>query len=172
MIDYRPTIESDHADVEALLDKAFGPDRQEKTAYRLREGVAPIAALSLVAEEGSTLRGTISYWPIIISDQQGRQRRALMLGPLAVDPDYRGSGIGIELMQRTLDHAARLGHDLVILVGDLDYYSRVGFSRDGTDQLRMPGPVDQKRVLRKNLAPSGEGPLVGTIARAMSEPVD
>ncbi|HMH65933.1 MAG TPA: hypothetical protein VK515_10115, partial [Rhizomicrobium sp.] len=44
----------DAARVEALNQESFGPGRFAKSAYRLREGVAPIAALSFVAVENDT----------------------------------------------------------------------------------------------------------------------
>jgi predicted N-acetyltransferase YhbS len=39
----------DAAQIEALLETSFGTDRQNKTVYRLREGVPPVAVLNLVA---------------------------------------------------------------------------------------------------------------------------
>jgi predicted N-acetyltransferase YhbS len=164
MIEIRPVRASDLADVEALLDKALGQDRQTKTTYRFRDGVASIAELGRVALVDGELRGAIAFWPV-------RFRKAgtpdvvptLLLGPLAVDPDHRGEGVGIELMQETLEQARLLGHRLVILVGDLDYYERVGFHRTGTAQLRLPGPVDQDRVLMKSLQGNDFGVLDGTL---------
>src|SRR5690606_27353945 len=44
--------------VEDLLDRAFGPDRHGRTAYRLRDGVEPVAELSLVARDDSRFLGT------------------------------------------------------------------------------------------------------------------
>ena len=42
--------------IDALLDASFGPGRFAKTAYRLREGVECIDALSWVAEEAGEIR--------------------------------------------------------------------------------------------------------------------
>jgi len=164
MIETRPTMESDAPAIEALLDKSFGPDREKKTAYRLREGVASIATLGRVAFDGDELRGSIAYWPVQVRlKKDGALLPALLLGPLAVDPVHRGEGVGIRLMEETLESASRLGHRLVILVGDLDYYARVGFHRDGTEDLRLPGPVDQDRVLIRNLQGDDFGALDGAI---------
>jgi predicted N-acetyltransferase YhbS len=46
----------DAASVEALNADSFGPGRFAKSAYRLREGVYPVSALSFVAIEHGTLR--------------------------------------------------------------------------------------------------------------------
>src|SRR3954468_5335473 len=85
--------------VEALNAESFGPGRFAKSAYRLREGVAPVAALSFVAVEpmpggGEILRGSVRFWPIRVGGHE-----ELLLGPLAVQGDQRGRGIGIALMQ-------------------------------------------------------------------------
>ena len=163
MVTYRPTLPADHSAIEALLDRAFGADRRQKTAYRLREHVAPIEGLSLVAEEDGKVCGTIAYAPVKVR-MADRTLPALLLGPLAVDPDRRGEGVGIALMEQTLATASEQGHELVLLVGDLDYYSRVGFSNEQTPHLRLPGPVDQDRVLARFLNNAPSVPLEGELA--------
>src|SRR5665213_3180108 len=44
--------------VDALVAASFGPGRFAKSAYRLREGVAPLASLGFVAIENGVLRGS------------------------------------------------------------------------------------------------------------------
>ena len=46
---------------------------------------------------------------------------------MSVEPAFRSSGIGEALVKRFLDAARAAGHRLVILVGDLAYYQRMGF---------------------------------------------
>src|SRR3972149_5864799 len=93
------------AQLETLLDQGFGADRHQKTVYRLREGVAPIANLRFAIFDGARLVGSLRFWPIVI----GGRAPAILLGPLAVDPPRRGEGIGRALMRHGLDEAARLG---------------------------------------------------------------
>src|SRR5712671_5904394 len=112
MWEIRAESASDDAAVERLVDAGFGPGRFAKTAYRLREGVAPDARLSFVAENPrpAVLLGAVRFWPVIVG-----QSLALLLGPLAVDPKLRGRGIGIALMQRGLEEARVLGFESVVL---------------------------------------------------------
>lgn len=128
--------------VEALVAKAFGPGRYAKSAYRLREGVEPQAGLSFVATEGAILRGSVRFWPVRVGEAP-----ALLLGPLAVQSDQRGRGIGIALMQAGIEQARALGHRAVILVGDPPYYARVGFTPLPRESVQFPGPVDHGRIL-------------------------
>ena len=147
--------------VEALNQTAFGPGRFAKAAYRLREGVSQVAGLAFVAIEDGSLRGSVRFWPIAIGGTQ-----ALMLGPLAVNASQRGRGIGVALMERGLDEARRLGHSVVILVGDEPYYARVGFSKLPPGRIRFPGPVDQSRILWLSLKPGAALNLSGEVRRA------
>jgi predicted N-acetyltransferase YhbS len=150
-----------HADtkpIEALLDLAFGLDRQTKTSYRLREGNQAVPGLSFVARAPDLgIVGTISFWPVKIG-KCGSD--ALLLGPLAVHPERQNVGIGRALMRKGIGKATALGHRLVILVGDEPYYARVGFARVPQGRIIMPGPVDANRLLYLELAP-------GALAKAM-----
>jgi predicted N-acetyltransferase YhbS len=161
MFTLRPERPEDGPAIESLLDTCFGPGRFAKTAYRLREGVAAIEALSFVAEEDGALIGTIRYWPVQIGGVA-----SLMLGPIAVLAAHRGRGAAVGLMKVTLDLAAALGHRAVVLVGDEPYYARVGFGRVPAGRLTMPGPVDASRLLWRELAPGGLDGLSGAIAPA------
>ena len=92
----RLEVSGDTAAADAVVAAAFGPGRYAKSAYRLREGVAQVAALSYVAEDGGAIIGTVRYWPVIIGGQP-----ALMLGPIAIVADRQGQGIALALMQTT-----------------------------------------------------------------------
>ena len=136
--DVRPEQASDQEAVEAILDRAFGPKRQTaRVSYRLREGQAPIAALSLAAAgpDGQVL-GTIRAWPIAAGEA-----RLLLLGPLAVEPALKGQGIGRTLLAECLARARREGWPGGVLVGDLDYYRSFGFTRASERGLFLPPPA-------------------------------
>lgn len=147
--------------VDALNESAFGPGRFAKSAYRLREGVSQDEALAFVAIEKRKFLGSVRFWPVMIGGH-----KALMLGPLAVQSDQRGRGIGVALMERALDEARKLGHEVVILVGDEPYYARVGFSKLPPGRIRFPGPVDPARILGLSLKSGAALTLMGEIRRA------
>ena len=64
---------------------------------------------------------------------------ALMLGPLAVDAEWRRFGVGARLMEEAITRASALGHRAIILVGDAPYYARFGFSRAHALGLEIAG---------------------------------
>lgn len=143
MISIRRQTPGDAPAIEALLDDAFGLDRFEKTAQRLRDGRVPADGLAYVACEDGRIVGAISLWNV----NAGLSCPALLLGPVAVDCAMRERGIGGKLIRRGLNQAASRGHGAVILVGDAPYYGRFGFTRDLTRGLVMPGPVEEERFL-------------------------
>jgi predicted N-acetyltransferase YhbS len=148
--------------VERLYDEVFGPARFHKASYLFREGVDPVRELSWIALEGDRpgnerLVGAIRYWPILVGETG---HTALLLGPLAIAQDRAGKGIGRALMFKTLDLAAQLGHDLVLLVGDVDYYKRFGFVPATPHGFVMPG---ESRPDRLQVAPLKDN-VLGRIA--------
>ena len=143
---------------EALLDRAVGKARHLKPSERLRRGRLPAAGLALAAHEHGRLVGTVRLWNI-----EAGGAPALLLGPLAVDPNAQGEGIGSGLMQLALARAADLGHGGVILVGDPEYYARFGFSTALTGGLVMPAPVDRRRFLGLELAPKALAEATGPV---------
>src|SRR5262245_18570820 len=112
--------EGDAAILSELSAQAFGPGRFARSAYRVREGVPPVAALSLCAMRDGKLVGGIRFTAIRIGDRNG----ALLLGPLVVDPAETGNGFGRALVEEGLARAKREGFGLVLLVGDMPYYGR------------------------------------------------
>jgi predicted N-acetyltransferase YhbS len=50
-------------------------------------------------------------------------------------------------------------------VGDLPYYSRVGFKRQKGQDLRLPGPVDPDRLLIRELVEGAAEGLEGLIEK-------
>lgn len=147
------------AAVEALYDEVFGPGRFAKTAERLREGNCPIEEASLVAIDATGLTGVVRVWPVSVGDKG----RAAFLGPIAVAERRRGNGVAFKLMERAIGVCREQGYAAVILVGDFDYYERFGFRRAGEGRFQLPGPVDQKRILIRDLSERA-GTLSGELA--------
>lgn len=155
------TERDEHAPaIERLLDAAFGEARWHKTCQRVRDGQAPVRALSLVAVDGQRLVGTVRLWRIVAGE---RGRRVLLLGPMAVDAGWRDQGIGAGLVDEALARARAAGEEAVLLVGDAPYYARFGFRADKTARLWLPGPVDRARFLARELTADGLGNAAGPV---------
>ena len=153
--------------VELLLDRVFGAGRREKASYLYREGVAPVQPLSWAAfDHNKKLVGSIRYWPIQVGETG---HPALLLGPLAITPQLAGKGIGRALTFRTLELAAEMGYDLVLLVGDYDYYKRFGFVPATPYGFVMPTEKRPERLQVTELRPGVLGRVSGEIRHVKEE---
>jgi predicted N-acetyltransferase YhbS len=137
-----PETPEDAGAIERLHERTFGPGRYAKSAYRLREGAEHRIDLSFTARIGTLLVGSVRLSPIEIGGT-----KALVLGPLTVEPPFRERGIGYALITRALAAAKSAGHRLVVLVGDEPYYGKAGFKPVPKGRAIMPGPVDPARLL-------------------------
>lgn len=134
MYQFKQEQQADWWEVEALYDLCFAPGREALSSYRLRDQVAPVVGLSMVARDpGDILGGAIRYWPIVVGCHE-----ALLLGPVAVHPTRQGEGLGGALIRDSLALAASQGWQRVLLVGDGPYYQRFGFEK--LNDVVMPPP--------------------------------
>lgn len=160
MYQIRQEQPADQAAIHKLHECALGPGRFALSAYRLREGVAPIDVLCHVAVSENDVLGSIRFSPVRVGS-----REALLLGPLAVVPGHHGTGIGLELLRSGIDACRKSNHSFVILVGDEPYYARVGFRKLGRGQVDFPGPVDADRLLGLCLGDESLEDLCGPVTR-------
>lgn len=153
----------DSAEVEYLLDLAFAPGRTALSSYRLRDGIAPVPELGLVARDDyDALAAAIRYWPVRVGEAGAP---ALLLGPVAVHPTRQGEGLGALLIADSLERARDLGWTRVILVGDEPYYRRFGFSRDAARALGYPPPTNPDRLLARALVDGAFDGVEGMVRR-------
>jgi len=155
----REESDDDVQPLSELSAAAFGPGRFARAAYRVREGIAPVPGLSLTAWSDGRLLGGVRFTPVGI----GEEKQALLLGPLVVDPAHAGKGYGKALVREGLARAKAAGFRLVVLVGDLPYYARLGFAPVPPGQITLPGPVDPHRLLAIELAPGALGGAAGLV---------
>ena len=129
-----------------MLDAAFGADRHQRTAYRLRAGVEAVPELSFAAWEDARLVGTLQSWPVTLRTTDGEDR-LVMVGPVAVAPDRQNAGIGREMMDALL--LAATDKDALMMIGDPEYYHRFGFTAEPAAGWRIDGPYEQRRLLAR-----------------------
>jgi putative acetyltransferase len=136
----REEAPSDHEQVAALLDLAFGGSDESSLVARLRAEAAVIAAL--VAVEEVTILGHVLFSELPIETENGPVRAAA-LAPLAVAPKHQRQGIAAALVRAGLEACRDRGVTAAVVLGDPDYYPRFGFSAQAAQNLRAPfsGPV-------------------------------
>jgi len=101
--------------------------RPSDPGYRASDALT----ISLVAIESDVLVGHVAFSPVTID---GTDVSWFGLGPVSVDPDNQGVGIGSALIRAGLEQLRGQGAAGCVVLGDPAYYSRFGFERD--DELR------------------------------------
>jgi len=162
----RLQIPDDYAALIDLNERAFGPGRFARTAYRVREGAMHDPRLNLCAVLEGEIIGSVDFTPIAIGGVSG----ALLLGPLIIAEDHKNQGHGLRLILEGIGRARELDYRLVTLVGDLPYYARAGFGATPFERIVLPGPVDPARILHVELIPDALKAYRGLVRGIPSQP--
>lgn len=148
MVEIFPLAALAETEIEAILDAAFGSERRGRTAYRLREGMAAIAALSFAVMVDGAAAGTVQSWPVAHVGDDGCTTPLIMVGPVAVLPTFQQRGLGRALMDAVMTAVPDMADGALMMIGDPEYYGRFfGFSATETGAWRLPGPVEPHRLL-------------------------
>lgn len=106
----------------AFREMPYADGDEHELVGRLRLDAA--LTISLVAELNGRIVGHCAFSPAVASD--GGQGW-FALGPVSVDPEHQGSGIGSSMIRMGLEELERCGAIGCILTGDPVYYRRFGF---------------------------------------------
>ena len=154
----------DHIEVEQLLDLVFTPRRKLLSSYQLRSSANKVNKLSYVIKDSyNSVVGSIRFWNIKIN---GHSSRGLLLGPLAIHPIYQSEGLGEKLVLNSIEQAAADNWNWVILVGDVDYYSKFGFSKKPMSGLSLGDGLDDARLLGLDINERFLNEAIGILIKA------
>jgi predicted N-acetyltransferase YhbS len=150
--------------INALQARVFGPGRFARSAYRVREGKGFMSRFCRVADRNGRLIASLRITEVSIGGLHG----AALLGPLAVDPEYRGQGYGRQLVAEAIEEMNQAAVAVVVLVGDEPYYARFGFKPVPRGTVVFPGPVNPARILAAELAPGALSIYRGLVSATVS----
>jgi putative acetyltransferase len=139
--------------IAAFLHHPFSHQTEHLIVEELRKAGA--LTVSLVAEEDDgRLLGHVAFSPATIG---GKSCDWYMMGPIAVWPDVKKRGVGKGLIERGMIELVKLGAKGCVLVGDPNYYPKVGFRN--APEMTMAG-VPQEVIFVRSLSsqpvPHGE----------------
>ena len=154
----------DHVEIEQLLDLVFTPRRKLLSSYQLRSSYNKVNNLSYVIKDNSnSVVGSIRFWNIKIDSHSSR---GLLLGPLAIHPIYQSEGLGEKLVLNSIEQASADNWNWVILVGDIDYYSKFGFSNKPTRGVSLGDGLDDSRLLGLDINETFLNEAIGILIKA------
>ena len=139
----RQISNEDNDKIIKLLYKSFGPGRFVRSVYRLREKNDRDTEFSYIYELNNQILSSISYYKTFLNNDIN----GLLLGPLAVDPEHRGKGYGVELVKYTIALIKKtMAYDFILVIGDYHYYEKFGFKKIN-NTFSFYGPVNSEKVL-------------------------
>ncbi|MDO8977987.1 MAG: N-acetyltransferase [Afipia sp.] len=154
----RPETASDIAAIGNVIHQAFGSRNEAceeaDLVNRLRRDNELV--LSLVAEEDGQLVGHVGFSRLWIV-QDARRIPGISLAPLAVMPDRQRNGVGRTLVEAGHARLRDAGETIVFVLGDQDYYGRLGFSLSAAAAFdcRYAGPHFQALRLASSAPDAG-----------------
>lgn len=127
MMSIRAATPRDREAIRLVEEHAFG----QQTEAGLVDAIVTEgdAVLELVAEEDGQVVGHILFSRLYV-ESGGKQFPAVALAPLAVEPDFHGTGIGGALVREAHIRLKDAGENLAIVLGDPAYYGRFGYSHE------------------------------------------
>ena len=137
-MEIRPERPGDEPSIARLITDAFSSaEHSDGTEAAIVERLRQAGALSisLVTVDGGTIVGHAAFSPVTIDR---RDAGWFGLGPVAVEPNCQGEGIGSKLIRQGLDQLRAGGARGCVVLGEPGYYGRFGFRADG--RLIYPGP--------------------------------
>ncbi len=138
----RKATQVDKAGVRAIHLEAF-PEGEREVVSELAisllfEETTP-PTISLVAEIGGSLVGSVVFSPVTISNNS---LQGYILAPLAVKPEYQKKKIGSKLIEKGITMLREAGMNVVFVYGDPAYYGRFGFDADTGAKFTAPYPLE------------------------------
>ena len=146
-IELREESAAERAAIHALTQRAFEgrpyADGDEGDVIdRLRNAGALLLPLVAVDADTSRIVGQVTFSPA--TNEGGGDWCAL--GPVAVEPELQGTGIGGRLIEAGLSRMRASGRAGCILTGDPNYYRRFGFEVSG-DHAPAAEPAEYFQLL-------------------------
>lgn len=121
---------------ENAFGQAEGPIVAELACEILVDKTA-LPVLSLVAEENNQIVGSILFSAVDIEGYD-TDVTAFILAPLAVVKEFQAKGIGKSLIQSGIRTLQEGGAELVLVLGDPNYYSLSGFESASRYNIKPP----------------------------------
>lgn len=127
----RQEAPEDYEAVERMTQRAFWNKYQpgcdeHYLVHQLRHHEDYLPELSRIAVVEGEVVGCIMYTKAHVV-KEAISHDVLTFGPLCVDPEWQGSGIGERLLKETMKMAGNRGYRGIVIFGEPDYYPRLGF---------------------------------------------
>ena len=118
--------------VDAVLRAAFGGNEEVRLVKQLRRDKA-IMGEQVMASNGDV----IAYCAL---SKMREPKNWLCLAPVAVHPDWQGRNIGKRMVGLVAEWS-RISGTFIVVLGQVEFYERAGFSSERAAKLTSPYPI-------------------------------
>jgi len=130
--------------VEAMVRASFWnvyrPGAMEHyVLHQLRNDPAFVPELNLVMQLDGKLIGQIMFMSASIKADDGRNISIMTMGPICIANEYKRQGYGKILLDYALEKAKALGCKALCFEGNIDFYSKCGFTYASDFGIRYHG---------------------------------
>ncbi|MCK5824192.1 MAG: N-acetyltransferase [Ichthyobacteriaceae bacterium] len=112
-----------------------------------------------VATDNDKIIGSVFFTELTLNNT-----KASLLSPMATLTEYQGKGFGQELINFGINTLKNNGTELVMTYGDINFYSKVGFSLVSEKVIKAPYKLSYpegwlgKSLISNNISPIAEKP--------------
>lgn len=131
----RTEIPIDAVKIDRLLRDVFGAKEAELVAQLREDGLLTLGVVA--TDDDGDVVGYAAFSPVMV---MGEDRQWLGLAPVAVDKRYQRQGIGKAVIFEGLDSLNEFGYTAVVVLGDPNYYNKLGFVKAANFNLHCQWP--------------------------------
>lgn len=130
-VEIRPEREEDYDATEEMTMHAFWNKHhrgcnEHLLVHKMRKADCYLPQFSRIAVKDGRVIGCIMYSRAWL--MKGKDKKEILtFGPLCVEPEWHGTGVGEMLLKETIELARTAGEAGVVIFGEPDYYPRRGF---------------------------------------------
>lgn len=170
----------EHREIENLVRESFWnvyrPGCLEHyVLHTLRDDEAFVPELDFVMEKDGRPIGQNVFVKAKIQSDDGREIPIITMGPICITPELKRKGYGKILLDYSLEKAAELGFGAVCFEGNIDFYSKSGFtfaSKFGIRYHGLPEDADSSFFVCRELIPGYLDGITGEYATPQGYFVD
>ena len=107
--------------------------------HKLRDDPAFVPELNFVMEKDGNLIGQNMFMRAVIKADDGRDIPIMTMGPICITPELKRKGFGKILLDYSLKQAKKLGCRALCFEGNIDFYSKCGFTYASEFGIRYHG---------------------------------
>lgn len=137
----RETTNEDNQTIYQVEKNAFGEVDEADLTEKLLADPTAQPLLSLLAFDEEEPVGHILFTKATLTNHEDLS--VMILGPLAVVPDYQKQGIGGRLIEEGLHLLQQKQVELVFVLGHIEYYPKHGFKPALQLDFQAPYPVEK-----------------------------